>query len=282
MNRADEFYAARKEQHIARMVQGVRSEMQLSGRLAQSEYFAQQVDSLAPEDVPLLWQRLDASLRQSEFGTLLFRRWTELDAHAAAAWATGLPMGEERDALLKQAALVWSAQDLKGAIVWSEGLVVASERQVIGITLAQESVRQDPFTALELAARLNPGTERDRLMLRAINEWAASEPVEALKWTAKIDDPAWQKEVRQSLIPVIASIDGEAGAQLAASWLLGGPDVERTVVAVVQRWAQESPEAAAEWVARFPAGPMRLAALDNLKRLQTIREEGLAQEQVLP
>lgn len=279
---AGEFYAARKEQHIQRLLKGVGVELQNRDKLLQSDYLSRQVGVMAIEDVPLVWERLDEGMRQSEFGVLLLRRWAENDPFMAARWVQQLPAGEEKNLLLAQVAVAWCGQDIKGAVAWATGLPESASQSSAVMAVAEEAIRVDPFSALELTAQLAPGAERDQLTLRAINEWASHEPVEALRWTAQISDPAWQQQVRNSLIPVIASIDGAAGARLAGAWLGAGPEQRLVMVAVVQRWAQESPEAAAEWVKRFPAGAMRVAALDNLKRLEEVHKTDLEASPLIP
>ena len=57
---------------------------------------------------------------------------------------------------------------------------------------------------------------------------------------------------------------GALAATLAAQALEGGDEQDRTAVSIVQRWVQKSPQAAAAWVAQFPEGPARAAALQNL------------------
>lgn len=280
--RTAEFFAVRKEQQIQRLLTDIQKQFLTRDKLKQSEYYVQQVDALADEDVPLVLQRLDDELRRSEFGVLLLRRWTGINPAAAVQWVQQLPDDAEKNTLLAQAATVWSGADLNAAVSWVRQLPEGDAQQGALQAVAREVSRQEPFTALELANKLPPGTERDGLILRAIDEWAAREPVEALRWTAKITDPAWQQQVRASLVPVIAGIDGAAGAELTAKWLPPGPEQQKVALAVILRWAQESPEAAAEWVNRFPAGTMRLAALDNLKRLRLVQGPVVEESSELP
>jgi hypothetical protein len=61
-----------------------------------------------------------------------------------------------------------------------------------------------------------------------------------------------------------ADRDSLAAADFALSHLPVGEEQDRAIVGIVQRMVQIAPEAAAEWVAQFPALPVRDAALRNL------------------
>jgi hypothetical protein len=63
---------------------------------------------------------------------------------------------------------------------------------------------------------------------------------------------------------------------LAVKSLNPGDDQDRTVVAVVQRWAQKSPAAVAAWVAQFPDTPVRTAATENLIAVWTSKDSEAA------
>lgn len=282
---AAEFQADQKEKRIQRILAGVAARLAQPDLVLRSEYFTQQVESLADEDVPLLFGRLDAGLQQSEFGVLLFRRWMTSEPATAVRWVETLPAGEARHAMLTQAALVWAEQDTKAAISWAQALADTEVKQQVLTTIADELVGTQPQEALQLTTQLVSGTAKQQVMSRALAEWAAQEPVNALRWMARVEDHASQLELRKALIPVIAAIDGDSGARLTVAWLKPGAEQERVAVAVVQRWAQTAPDAAAEWVNRFPVGAMRDAAVDNFTKILLAQKqdaESSAKVGVLP
>jgi hypothetical protein len=69
-----------------------------------------------------------------------------------------------------------------------------------------------------------------------------------------------------------AEQDGAAAATLAVNGLVAGEEQDRTVVSIVQRWAQNSPQAAASWVSQFPDIPSREPAVQNLLALWTAQD----------
>jgi hypothetical protein len=70
----------------------------------------------------------------------------------------------------------------------------------------------------------------------------------------------------------LADQDGAAAATLAANALGPGDEQDRATVAIVQRWAQASPQAAAAWVLQFPDIPSRASSAENLMALWTAQD----------
>ena len=62
------------------------------------------------------------------------------------------------------------------------------------------------------------------------------------------------------------------GAYIAVNGLVAGEEQDRTAVSIVQRWVQNSPQAAASWVSQFPDIPLREAAVQNLLALWTAQD----------
>jgi hypothetical protein len=219
---AEEFFAARKEKHIQRLLANLIATLNESDQLKRSEHFLRRMEALADEDVPGILQRLDEHLRRSEFGILLVRRWAQADPGAAAQWVEQLTDGEERNGLLVQVATLWSNHDLAASAEWAKSLSDENSRQTALFAVTEEAIRQTPASALQLAGGLSAAPARQQLTIRALNEWAVQEPVAALQWVAAVTDPVWQQQLRASLVPVIATLDGRSGARLAAIWLPQG------------------------------------------------------------
>jgi hypothetical protein len=122
---------------------------------------------------------------------------------------------------------------------------------------------------LEVASYIQPGAERDELLSHAITEWGlAGQSSEAMRWAQQIPDQALREKLLAALAVASAEAQGEAAAAMVATGLTPGPLQERTAVQVAQRWAQIAPEAAAEWVAGFPEGPIRSAAMASLEAIR--------------
>lgn len=205
----------------------------------------------------------------------LVRRWVQADGRAAAAWAEQLPPGAARQGALEAVAIEWAGADLNSAAAWARQLPDVSEQQTLLLAVANESVRRDPLEALRLAAELPPAPGRDEMVRRAVMEWALSDASAAVDWASLIPDTTLREQVMASAAIAGAESAPDAAAKLAVENLPAGRLLDDTVVAIVQRWAQQQPEAAAAWVESFPGGSLRVAAIENLvAQWSQIDEEG--------
>jgi hypothetical protein len=217
----------------------------------------------------------------AELHALLARRWAESDPSAAASWAAGLPESPARQTAFTQVAIAWADHNLGAAADWVQALPEGELKQTVTLTLGYEDARTDGLAALVLAAPLPATPRRTELLVHAIRQWAGEDHVEAAAWAAKVRDPLLRHNLIAAVAVAAAEQDGNAGAALAAKALPSGEEQDRTVVSVVQRWAQSSPEAAGSWVAEFPNTPSRAPAMQNLISLWTHQDPAAANSWLL-
>lgn len=194
----------------------------------------------------------------------LIRRWAESDPAAAAAWTAGLTPGPIFQDLLQQVVIAWAETDPEAANQWLSALVDGEAKHAALISLAYEAARDKPLLAVGLAAGLPPTPERDDLLVHATSQWASLDLESALGWAEQVS----ASDLRQRLIAAIATasakLDGAGAAAMVANLIPPGAEQNRAAVAVAQRWAESAPQAANDWVAGYPAGPVREAAIRGL------------------
>ncbi|MBC8094321.1 MAG: hypothetical protein H7Y43_00785 [Akkermansiaceae bacterium] len=219
-----------------------------------------------PEEIPSALFLLD-DLHEPELYTELQQRlmqhWAKTDIQKASAWAMALPEGALREQTLEQVAITWAELDLKATEQWAKQLPEA-DRNKTWFTIATEAIRSQPVEAVRLAGELPPSDARIDLFCRAAGEWAASDSRAAADWAAKIFEPVFREQVIAKVVVTWSEKDPISAATFALDEMPAGKLQSDTVVAIVQRWAQKAPEAAASWVAQFPPGAVREAAVENL------------------
>jgi hypothetical protein len=199
----------------------------------------------------------------------LLQRWMGNDPAAGAAWASSFATSHpEQIEILPGVAALWANQDLSSAVAWGRTLSDETQRAKVLVAIGYEAARQDPKEALRLASDLAPGEERDGLIVHAAAEWAtAGTPESVVEWAKLISDVS----IRERVLSAVAATWGDenpvAAANLAIQALPPGPSQDNAVMGILQRWAQKDPAAAAAWVKRFPEGPLRDTALENLVKL---------------
>ena len=213
-----------------------------------------QLDALAFETSP----------GAAEMSLLLVRRWAESDPAAASKWISRLGESPQSRAMVKQVAVAWAGADLTAAASWLDTLPEGEGKQIATIGLAYEAARSEPRTALDLAGALPPTRERDDLLVHAVSQWAGVDDSAAATWAMKVPDLSLRQRLVASVAIALAEQDAVAAVRLAVNGLAAGEEQDRAAVSIVQRWAQQSPQTAASWVAQFPDIPSRDAAVQNL------------------
>jgi len=234
-----------------------------------SETIERVVESVSEADLPAMLDSLarDISPGAAELGRPLVRRWAERDAPAAAAWTAQLPEGAVRRAALEQVAIAWANTDLPAAAGWVQALPQGDAKEAATLDLAYEAARTEPVAALELASTLRRTPQRDDLLVHALSQWPGTDSSSAAAWAMNVPDPSLRQRLVAAVAVASAEQDGAGAAWLAASALGAGDEQGRAAVSIVQRWAQNSPQAAASWVSQFPDSPPRDAAVQNLLAL---------------
>jgi hypothetical protein len=93
-------------------------------------------------------------------------------------------------------------------------------------------------------------------------DWISRDPNPALDWIMGVNDPSLQERLIAAGAKAVAMTD----PSLAAGWLVSGVQSEGllndTVPNIVEIWAGKDPSEAANWVAQFPDGVSREAAVN--------------------
>jgi hypothetical protein len=159
---------------------------------------------------------------------------------------------------------------------WLHELPDGEDKRTATVDAAYEVARKDPRQALDLAEALSPGPQRDELLVYGISQWAAADSDAAFDWAGKLPESALQQRLFAAAAIAVAERDPAEAARMAAM-LAPGVEQDRAAVAVVQRWAQESPLDAAGWVSAFPDSPVRTAALQNLMSIWMAQDKAAAE-----
>lgn len=232
------------------------------------------VELVSDGELPAMLDSLarDVSPEAAELRQLLVHRWAETNAPAAAAWATQLPEGSARRAALEQVAITWANADLPATAGWVRTLPEGDSKLAATLGLAYEAARTEPVMAIELASTSPPTRERDDLLVHSVSQWAGADSAAAAAWAASVPDPSLRQHLLAAVAVASAEQDGAAAATLAVDGLVAGEEQDRTVVSIVQRWVQNSPQAAASWVSQFPDNPSCEPAVQNLLALWTAQD----------
>ena len=113
-----------------------------------------------------------------------------------------------------------------------------------------------------LNAEKNP-LARFKLALQQLEGWMAKDPRDALAWLASQPASGRRDEVMRMALNQYSETDAKGAADWALHNLTG-EDLNNSLIAIAENWAQENGGEAAAWFLALPATPERDAAIENL------------------
>ena len=151
-----------------------------------------------------------------------------------------------------------SREPLREQMQRARQLATPDERNQALAAAVWEALELDPELAREGFDQLSDGsTEKNRLVEHYALRMAEQDVDDALQWAAALATEEDKSLAFGSIALVLAEKAPEQAAQLLSDSGVGGREFDVAVVQVVQRWAAQSPEQAAAWVAQFDAGAAR-------------------------
>ena len=118
----------------------------------------------------------------------------------------------------------------------------------------------------ELRAKLNAEKNplaRFKLALQQLEGWMAKDPRDALAWLASQPPSGRRDEVMRMALNQYSETDAKGAADWALHNLTG-EDLNNSLIAIAENWAQENGGEAAAWFLALPATSERDAAIENL------------------
>jgi hypothetical protein len=128
---------------------------------------------------------------------------------------------------------------------------VIEDAFAVDTELAQEAFKQ-------LSAK---GDERNMLIEHFAMRFSENDPDAAAQWARSLETDEERSLAFGNIALVLSEKNPEAAAKLLSDSGVASRDFDVSVVQVVQRWSEKSPENAAAWVVRFDPGEAREAGL---------------------
>jgi hypothetical protein len=194
----------------------------------------------------------DGPLRQ-EACSGLERSWAPQDPEAAANFIlNSLPPGDARLSLLKDVAEIWrfaGELDTPGAIAWASRLPPGTDRDAVLSGMCNSLADQDPAQAASLAIAISPGELQTETFNRLAGNWVIScgSAPEAAAWSAALPPGPTRAAAMAAVSAPWASEDPVA----SGLWLESLPADDaraKAAEAYVAQTVQARPDLAAQWV----------------------------------
>lgn len=189
------------------------------------------------------------------FGAKALERWLDIDPDRAARWIEARLDARDEHALLVARRMLETPIELH---TYCDRLAQNSWKQSFLRHASLEMASKNPVVAVALAQRLAPGVLKTDTFETIAYDWFGYDLTAAVNWTKSVEDQV----LRERLLAVGAKAIAITDPDLAAGWLVTAVKREdvltETALTLVETWAGQNPQQAANWVARFSdAGPRK-------------------------
>jgi hypothetical protein len=123
--------------------------------------------------------------------------------------------------------------------------------------------------AVRVLAARRPSPQRDQALAHSLSQWADHDPREAEEWLLAFPGGELREWLVCAAVTAIAQHDPVKATSLLEAELTEGLARNHAIVAIVQRWAQRSPEAARELVDRLDPPSARQDARREINAIET-------------
>ncbi|MEM6884804.1 MAG: hypothetical protein AAF571_07205 [Verrucomicrobiota bacterium] len=193
----------------------------------------------------------------------LMYRWADSDPAGAASAIAGLPPSEVRANGIHEVAYRWASSDPAAAMEWVQQLPRGNTYESARNSALRQIAQSDPDLAKSYYWKLSQSEQSDAASQIA-SGMARRDPQQALQFAGSISDENARNNAQESIGRQWGRNDPEQAARWAKT--LQG-EVRQTVISgLVDSWASQNTEAAAEWLSQFPPEPGLDRATRNLAR----------------
>ncbi|MGC4014616.1 MAG: hypothetical protein QM755_08900 [Luteolibacter sp.] len=203
----------------------------------------------------------------ADLANRLMERWTTEDLKGFADWTAKTPPGTFRDDAINYVIEGTAATNVGAAESWARSLADPDARNLAIRNLAQQQTVNHPEEALRLLKDVPPDPDQpgaDPQVTMAASNWAHDHLEDATRWVSQLQDSPMKTEALAGIAISMAEKDPAGAAAFAVDEMPVCQRQSDTVVGVVQLWAQQDPDKAADWVGQFPTGPMKDSASRTL------------------
>lgn len=155
-----------------------------------------------------------------------------------------------------------SRSTLRESLENAAHLPTPEERDQALSAVIWDALEENPELAQEAFRKLSGGSEEKIALIKHFGMRLAEQNLDtATAWAKSLATPDEQSLAFGKIALVLSATNPEAAAKLLSDSGVASRDFDVAVVEVIQRWAAQTPENAAAWVAQFDPGEIRSAGL---------------------
>jgi hypothetical protein len=190
-------------------------------------------------------------------------RLASCDPAAAALSLDAMPAGAERTTAMRTVFRQWAETSPRDALAWIPTMNAEQDRNEAREFFCHRVAEDDPKLALDLARQVGADTATS-LVQDLAQQWAGSDAAAARDWALALPADADRDPILARVCQVLAQSDPLTAGAIVSGEIAAGSVQDEAAMSVLHQWAIRDPVAASEWVARFPEGPLRIRAEEEL------------------
>ena len=191
-------------------------------------------------------QNLTAQGQLNIFMQNMANDWAGKDLNAAKNFWQNVPAGPTRDSFLEGLVSAMTENSTPDAAAFISGLPSQEQRQAIGPLMNRWSA-DDPESAAKWVANLNDPKAQSAASQDLLVGWAHSDPARANEWLGALPDNQNRQFLAQTFVSYIAMDRPE----LAAPWAASLTDVDernKAIQKVAKFWLEADSDSAKAWL----------------------------------
>jgi len=185
------------------------------------------------------------------------------DPAAAALSLDAMPAGEERTTAMRTVFRQWASTSPQDALAWIPTMNTEQDRNEAREFFCHRLAENDPKLALDFARQAGADTATP-LVQDLAQQWAGSDAAAARDWALVLPAGADRDQILARVCQELAQSDPSTAGGIVSGEIAAGAVQDEAAMSVLHQWAIRDPAAAREWVARFPQGPLRTRAEEEL------------------
>lgn len=185
------------------------------------------------------------------------------DPAAAALSLDAMPAGDERTTAMRTVFRQWAATSPPDALVWISTMNAEQDRNEAREFVCHRVGEDDPKLAIDLAREA--GADAATALVQDLaQQWAGSDAAAARDWALALPADADRDRILARVCQVLSQSDPLTAGAIVSGEIAAGPVQDEAAMSMLHEWAIRDPATASEWIARFPEGPLRIRAEEEL------------------
>jgi hypothetical protein len=186
-----------------------------------------------------------------------FRQKMPIDSVTATGWIRLFEGTDSIEVALLALSAEWMIAQPENALAWIAQDALEGRRQIMRESGGAALGLSNPQKGMNLAGSIPEGWDRNEYQKAVVEGWMSHDFAGAFRYVEQMPESAGRNEALVPLLSELSQRRPSEAANFVASRLSQGPFQNEAAQNVVTNWLNQDPEAAINWVQKFPEGDLK-------------------------